>query len=137
MSSTAWIVLGFGLAALVFGGIGIGLLVSAREFRRIAQRVPGQVIRLRPSRGENGTTYFPTVRFTTVIGQQVEAETNYGTNPPVAPVGGPVTVLYDPAKPTRMRLDGFWAGGTVIAVVFAGVGAVFLVVTAAVALSGG
>ncbi|MFC4534802.1 DUF3592 domain-containing protein [Sphaerisporangium dianthi] len=129
MSDTAWIVLGLGLAALVFGGVGTGLLVSEREFRRIAHRVPGQVVRLRPSRGEDGTTYYPTLRFMTVNGQAVEAETRFASNPPVAPVGGGVMVLYDPAGPTRVRVDSFWGGGTVIGVVFAGVGAILLAVT--------
>ncbi|MCW2880645.1 MAG: hypothetical protein JWQ95_4745 [Sphaerisporangium sp.] len=136
MSTSAWIVLGFGLAALVFGGIGTGLLMSTRDFRRIAQRVSGHVVRLRPSRGDNGTVYYPTIRFTTLNGQQVEAEPNFGSNPPVAPVGGQVPVLYDPADPARMRVDSFWGGGTGIGAVFAGVGAVLLTVSIAVVALG-
>ncbi|GGK89925.1 hypothetical protein Sme01_50330 [Sphaerisporangium melleum] len=128
MSTTAWIVLGFGLIALVFGGIGAGLLVSEREFRRIAHRVPGQVVRLRPHHDDGSTTYYPTIRFVTAHGQPVEAEPRVSSNPPVAPVGGAVTVLYDPAAPTRIRLDSFWHGGSFLGVLFAGIGVTFLAV---------
>ncbi|GII60728.1 hypothetical protein Skr01_08130 [Sphaerisporangium krabiense] len=136
MSSTALMVLGFGLIALIFGGVGTALLMSARDFRRIAHRVPGHVVRLRASDGGDGTVYYPTVGFTTLHGQYIEAENGIGSSPPAAPVGGRVTVLYDPERPTRIRLEGLWAGGNVIGVVFAVIGVVFLVVSAAVAAFG-
>ncbi|MEU9889905.1 DUF3592 domain-containing protein [Sphaerisporangium sp. NPDC051011] len=133
MSTTALMVLIFGVIALVFGGIGLGALMSARDFRRIAQRVPGEVVRLRESRDSEGSVYYPTIRFMTLNGQYVEAETHFGSNPPPARVGGRVTVLYDPARPDRIRLEGFWAGGKLIGVLFASLGLVFLVVAAAIA----
>ncbi|WP_405149642.1 DUF3592 domain-containing protein [Sphaerisporangium sp. NBC_01403] len=136
MSTTAWLVLVFGLVALIFGGIGTGMLMSQRDFRRIAQRVPGQVVRLRPSHSSEGTVYYPTIRFTTVSGRPVEVETSVGSSPPVAPVGGEVAVLYDPANPARMRVDSL-LGGNLLGMVFAGTGAVFLLVSIAVVAFGG
>ncbi|MFG1874372.1 DUF3592 domain-containing protein [Sphaerisporangium sp. NPDC049003] len=136
MSVTAWLVLAFGLAALVFGGVGAGLLLSQRDFRRIAHRVPGQVVRLRPSHSSEGTVYYPTIRFTTADGRPVEVEGNVGSSPPIAPVGAEVPVLYDPARPDRMRVDTM-LGGNLIGMVFAGTGAVFLVVCIAVVAFGG
>ncbi|MFC4587802.1 DUF3592 domain-containing protein [Sphaerisporangium corydalis] len=137
MSTNAWLVFAFGLAALVFGGIGAGLLMSQRDFRRIARKVPGQVVRLRPSRTENGVVYYPTIRFTTVNGQRVEAETGFGTNPPMARLGAEVGVLYDPERPSRFRVDSLVGGGTLVGAIFAGVGAVMLGVCVAVAVTGG
>ncbi|GAA1302173.1 hypothetical protein Psi02_48860 [Planotetraspora silvatica] len=113
------------VTALVGGGLGIG----ARRFRRRAERVEGEVVRLRPSRSRNGRiVYHPTVRFTTVYGQRVEAESPLGGTPPPAMPGDRVPVLYDPARPTRVRIDdttnnGFRAGmiflGTALAILSA------------------
>jgi hypothetical protein len=114
------------ITTLVGGGLGIG----ARRFRRRAERVEGEVVRLRPSRSRNGRiVYYPTVRFTTVYGQRVEAESPLGGTPPPAMPGDKVPVLYDPARPTRVRIDnatgsGFLAGmvflGTALAILSAG-----------------
>ncbi|WP_214410405.1 DUF3592 domain-containing protein [Sphaerisporangium fuscum] len=136
MSPTAWIVLGLGLGALAFGGVGAGLLVSHREFRRIAQRAQGQVVHLRRGSTEGGYVYYPTIRFVTAYGQQIEAETNYGSNPPVAPVGGLVAVLYDPEKPSRVRVDSVWGGGVAVGAIFAASAVLLVVVAAGVVLFG-
>ncbi|RCG26789.1 DUF3592 domain-containing protein [Sphaerisporangium album] len=69
----------------------------------------------------------------TLNGQYVEAETGVGSSPPSARVGDRVTVLYDPAGPDRIRLEGFWAGGNGVGVLFAFLGLVFLVAAAAIA----
>ncbi|RCG26788.1 hypothetical protein DQ384_28235 [Sphaerisporangium album] len=60
MSTAALMVLIFGVIALVLGGVGLGLLLSARDFRRIALRVPGEVVRLRERRDDEGSVYYPT-----------------------------------------------------------------------------
>ncbi|MEZ0070688.1 DUF3592 domain-containing protein [Planotetraspora sp. GP83] len=125
-----------GLIGVVFALIGGGLTISARDFRKRAQRVQGEVVRLRPSRSsEGGTVYYPTVRFTTVYGQRVEAECPFGSSPPPAMPGDQVPILYDPAKPTRVRIDSATGSGTLIGVIFLGVGLVLFtagVVVAAV-----
>lgn len=134
MSTSAWLVLGLGLGGLLFGGIGLGMLLAQRDFRRIALRASGQVVRLRPSRADDGVVYYATVRFVTVNGQVVEAETGFGSDPPPAPLGARVRLLYDPARPDRMRMEGLWRSGALIGVVFAGTGAALLVAASCAAV---
>ncbi|WP_182902246.1 DUF3592 domain-containing protein [Microbispora sp. H10830] len=135
MSQTALITLILSGLGLVFGLIGGGITMNAREFRRRAQRSRGLVVGLRASRSDDGTTYYPTIRFTTVYGQQVEAETTYGSNPPPARPGEEVTVLYDPARPTRIRIDSAAGSGTLLGGIFLTVGIVLFTAGAGVALA--
>ena len=109
--------------------------MNAREFRRRARRTRGMVVRLRASRSGDGTVYYPTIRFTTTYGQQVEAETTHGSNPPPALPGEEVPVLYDPAKPTRIRVDSLAGSGTLLGVVFLAIGIVLFAAGAGVALA--
>ncbi|MEN3539859.1 DUF3592 domain-containing protein [Microbispora sp. ZYX-F-249] len=134
MSQTALITLILSGIGLLFGLIGGGITMNAREFRRRAQRTRGLVVGLRASRSDDGTVYYPTIRFTTVYGQQVEAETAYGSNPPPARPGEEVPVLYDPAKPTRIRVDSAAGSGTLLGGVFLAVGIVLFAAGAGVAL---
>lgn len=135
MSQTALITLILSGLGLVFGLIGGGITMNAREFRRRAQRSRGLVVGLRASRSDDGTTYYPTIRFTTVYGQQVEAETTYGSNPPPARPGEEVTVLYDPARPTRIRIDSAAGRGTLLGGIFLAVGIILFTAGAGVALA--
>ncbi|WP_169984425.1 DUF3592 domain-containing protein [Microbispora sp. H10836] len=135
MSQSALITLILSGIGLLFGLIGGGITMNAREFRRRAQRTRGLVVGLRASRSDDGTVYYPTIRFTTMYGQQVEAETAYGSNPPPARPGEEVTVLYDPAKPTRIRIDSAAGSGTLLGGVFLAVGIVLFAAGAGVALA--
>ncbi|GIH48444.1 Protein of unknown function [Microbispora rosea] len=135
MSQTALITLILSGIGLVFGLIGGGITMNAREFRRRAQRARGLVVGLRASRSDDGTSYYPTIRFTTVYGQQVEAETTFGSNPPPARPGEEVTVLYDPARPTRIRIDSAAGSGTLLGGIFLAVGIVLFTAGAGVALA--
>ncbi|MEV4295293.1 DUF3592 domain-containing protein [Microbispora rosea] len=135
MSQTALITLILSGIGLVFGLIGGGITMNAREFRRRAQRAHGLVVGLRASRSDDGTSYYPTIRFTTVYGQQVEAETTFGSNPPPARPGEEVTVLYDPARPTRIRIDSAAGSGTLLGGIFLAVGIVLFTAGAGVALA--
>ncbi|XVQ89813.1 DUF3592 domain-containing protein [Microbispora siamensis] len=135
MSQTALITLILSGLGLVFGLIGGGITMNAREFRRRAQRTRGLVVGLRASRSDDGTSYYPTIRFTTIYGQQVEAETTYGSNPPPARPGEEVTVLYDPARPTRIRIDSAAGSGTLLGGIFLAVGIVLFTAGAGVALA--
>lgn len=120
---------------LVFGLIGGAITMNAREFRRRAQRTRGLVVGLRASRSGNGTVYYPTIRFTTLYGRQVEAETGYGSNPPPARPGEEVPVLYDPDRPTRIRIDSVMGNGMLLGGVFLAFGIVLFTVGAGMALS--
>ncbi|WP_327045709.1 DUF3592 domain-containing protein [Microbispora sp. NBC_01189] len=105
--------------ALVFFGVGAGfalpgavLVLDARRFRRRGARARGQVVRLRIRRSGRTTVYYSTVRFTTACGRQVEAEARFGGNPPPGRPGAFVPVVYDPARPARVRLGGAAHDGT-------------------------
>ncbi|MEV5410166.1 DUF3592 domain-containing protein [Thermopolyspora sp. NPDC052614] len=127
-----------GLVGLVFGLIGLWVLLSARNFKRRAVRAQGHVVALRPDRsGSDGVVYYPTVRFTTAYGQVVEAEANFGSKPAIGPVGHPVKVLYDPTNPVEYRIDSLWGRGTMFAAIFLGIGLVLLGAMTADVLSGG
>ncbi|WP_055478305.1 DUF3592 domain-containing protein [Sphaerimonospora mesophila] len=92
---------------LILSLTGAGMMIYAWNFRRRAQRAEGQVVRLRQGRRarSGGALYYPIIRFTTAYGRQVEAEAPFGTNPPPALRGQQVPLLYDPARPTRVRID--------------------------------
>ncbi|WP_432933670.1 DUF3592 domain-containing protein [Microbispora sp. CA-135349] len=135
MSQTALITLILSGLGLAFGLIGGAFTMNAREFRRRAQRTRGLVVGLRASRSDDGTSYYPRIRFTTMYGQQVEAETTYGSNPPPARPGEEVPVLYDPARPTRIRIDSAAGSGTLLGGIFLAVGVVLFTAGAGVALA--
>lgn len=103
----------FTLVGLLFAGIGVRTVVGSRRFRRVAQPAPGVVtdLRYRPGRGDSSGSYHPVLRFTTADGRQVDTESMYGRSPARARAGDRVTVLYDPADPTRAVLGDTVGGG--------------------------
>ncbi|MFF0575110.1 DUF3592 domain-containing protein [Streptosporangium saharense] len=118
----------------VFTGIGIRVLTVGQRLRRHGTRVPGMVAGLRWSGGDDGV-YYPTLRFQTVQGSMVETESDLGSNPsPVRP-SQQVTVVYDPERPQRARLDGANGGGVLHGVLFLIFGAVVLVASLIFAVS--
>lgn len=131
------------LLVAVFLVVGVGFtlfgvhqLRIARRLARHGVRVPGVVTRLRWDSSESGSggSHYPTLRFQTREGEMVEAESDLGTNPAPARVGQQVTVLYDPAKPVRARLDTAFGRGTVHGWLFASIGTVVTVATVIVIL---
>ena len=56
-------------------------------------------------------TWFPVLRFDAADGRQIGTEAMYGRRPAPARRGDDVTVLYDPADPTRAALEGKFGGG--------------------------
>ncbi|MEU6410494.1 DUF3592 domain-containing protein [Microbispora sp. NPDC046933] len=111
----------FGVGA-GFALLGGGIVLHARRFRRRGRRARGQVVRVRLRRSHRTTTYYSTVRFTTEHGHQVEAEARFGSNPPPGRPGEWVPVVYDPARPARVRVDSAWTDGTLYGGVFLMVG---------------
>lgn len=103
---------------------GRGTQRRERAFRAVAVQVPGMVTGLRFHRfgpagdGPDGA-WFPVLRFTTLDGRYVDTESMYGRSPPSARRGDQVTVVYDPADPTRATIDKpgrrrpRWGGGGV------------------------
>src|SRR3954454_9856438 len=91
-------------AALIVAGVR-----SQREttrFAAAARRTTGVVTGpRRHSGGDTPPRVFPVVPFSLPAGRTAEAQSRYGSQPPPAREGETVTVLYDPADPTRMQLD--------------------------------
>lgn len=114
--------LAFVAFGVFFAANGVRALMTGRRFDRAAHRAEGTVVdvRSRVVRGSSSsgsrsrTVYMPVVRFAIPDGRTVETEAGGGSS--LAPViGSAVTVLYDPAEPTRVRLEGVpGAGGTLV-----------------------
>lgn len=119
--------LAFAAFGLVFVAVGARTVVTARRFLRTAHRVPGLVTELQYRSGDSGGLWYPVLRFTTEDGRQVDTTAMYGTSPAPARAGERVTVLYDPARPTRAALHGR-VGGTLLGGVFVVLGGVFAAV---------
>lgn len=98
-----------------FALIGIGALVgcvawttSMQRFIARAEKAQGRVVALVPHRGDDSTTYAPTVEFLAKDGKTVTFTDSVSSNPPSHQEGDVVPVLYDPAKPEDAHIDSFW-----------------------------
>src|SRR4051794_18489947 len=106
-------------AAIAFG---VMLIVTAsrsqksdRRFARDARRATGTVTGLRRiGGGEARDDLFPIVRFELPDGRTVEAQSRYGSRPAPAEEGDSVTILYDPADPSRIELPGAKGTGVLL-----------------------
>ncbi|MBX6386398.1 MAG: DUF3592 domain-containing protein [Microbispora sp.] len=135
MSQSAVIALILAGVGLVFGLAGGAITMNAWKFRRRAQRTRGLVVGLRVRGVGEDTAYYPTIRFTTLYGRQVEAETAYGSNPPLVRPGEEVPVLYDPDRPTRVRIDNVLGNGMFLGGAFLVFGLLLFTAGAGMALS--
>lgn len=66
--------------------------------------VPGVVTGLVRSTDNDGHTFRPIFRFTTLQGHELELTSKYGEASPPRP-GETVTILYDPQKPRHALID--------------------------------
>ncbi len=110
MSALLKIGIGFGAFGLLFVSIGAGLVLSEWRFGQHAERAQGTLVGLRMVGGSAGPGtgsfyYLPTVRFRTGDGQEIEAESRLGSNPPPGRPGDVVALRFDPRRPERFRLD--------------------------------
>ena len=125
-------VLGAGIP-LLFGALfmTIGLLVwrSGRRLRDQGVQTAATVVRLKTHRDmdSNRTMYAPVVQWVTADGQTMEvaSSTSSGAIRDKYRPGATVTVFYDPAKPTRMLIDGY--EGAWLAILFCVFGGLALV----------
>ncbi|NDZ83131.1 DUF3592 domain-containing protein [Streptomyces sp. SID10853] len=123
-------VMAFGL---LFGAVGGTVLFKTHWLRRRGARACGTVVRLARSSGEGGTSYHPVVQYRTGNGRTMEVRSSLGRSRTSLRPGTPVTVLYDPAKPQRMAIDGYSGGGSMVA--FCVFGAVIFVIGMRILLS--
>ena len=127
------------LVGALFVVFGVRSRRATRSFEARAEQAPGVVTAVNwrmvgHNPGDRTQLAFPVLRFTTADGRPVEAEAAFGTAPPRAREGEPVTVMYDPADPSRPRLSGTGTE-TALALIFTILGAVLIV--AGVALFAG
>jgi hypothetical protein len=107
------IVGGVGVLGLVLAAIGAVAMMRQSRFRRQARTALGTVTGLRSSRSRARAAgevlapgaYYPTVRFLTADGQDVEAEARFASNSSPGQAGQQVTVHYDPADPRRFTTN--------------------------------
>ena len=101
----AGVVLALAVALLVAGA---ATLLHTMRFVQGAERTTGTVIDLSEDfSSDDGTVYYPVVRFTTAEGRTVEFRSSTGSSPP-PDVGDRVEVLYDSDDPQDAQLSGFF-----------------------------
>jgi hypothetical protein len=94
-----------GVGALELG-IGLFFYFRTRSFLERAVDTQGTVTGFVESHSsEGGTTYRPTVKYTTVEGLEQEFTERMGTSPPGFDVGESVKVKYDPKDAGKARID--------------------------------
>lgn len=132
------------LFGAIFSAVGLPLLIIAGFliFRDIAffnkaVEARGTVIELeeKVSRDRDGTSrsYYPRVSFIDNKGKEFTFTSNSGSNPPGFSEGEEVTVLYDPASPSKAKIDTFfqtWGMSffvAILGVIFSALGLSFLI----------
>ena len=113
------------LIGFITFGIGGGLTYHQIIFRQNAIQVPGEVINLSESCDDDGCAYRPTVRFTTLEGETVFYNSNYGSYPPEYEVGENVAVLYKSKNPKKAIIAG---EGGILRFIYMGVGGAIILV---------
>ncbi len=85
--------------------LGIFFYFRTRSFLERAVEVQGTVTGHVESRSsDSGTTYRPTVQYTSADGQSQEFTDRMGSSPPSHDVGESVPVKYDPQNPGKARI---------------------------------
>ena len=109
--------LAFVAVGVLFAVLGVRNLRAGNRFIRTAGQASGEVTDVRARSVGHGSdsnlAFFPVVRFQLPDGRVVEAETDEGVNFKRPRAGQPVTVLYDPAEPTHVRIAGAVGGAMV------------------------
>jgi hypothetical protein len=91
--------LGLGLLVL---GLTLYLWSDTKSF--LAKAVPTTGIVLDLEAQDNGESFVPIVGFQTLTGQKLEYHSSVSIGPPAYRVGDKVTVLYDPANLSNVRI---------------------------------
>jgi len=115
-----------GLGAALVGAVVLAglVLVHARDVVRQKALVPatGVVVEQRNESYGTRSRVVLTIRFTTAAGRRVDFQRTYDSTATTRPAkGDAVTVLYDPADPTRSEIqDGNWVGYALVGAVGTG-----------------
>ncbi len=115
------------LLTLIFGGVGILLLVLAAvvfvvetAYLNRAKIAVGTVTELYKSiHDEGGSSYCPVFRFTTPDGKTVSYRGNVCASPPAYKIGDRAELYYDPQNINDVQMNDFWSEYTGIIVLVA------------------
>ncbi|MEU3453145.1 DUF3592 domain-containing protein [Micromonospora sp. NPDC006766] len=102
------------MSGLGSAGIGYGTVRFWRDRRllREGRRVPGEVVDLLVSKIRSGEIYTPVVRYHTTDGMLMTSSPGRWRQSPFTPDGNPVTVVYDPSRPSRILVVPDGGSGT-------------------------
>ncbi|MFC5184612.1 DUF3592 domain-containing protein [Actinomadura harenae] len=111
-----------GLFTVLLGVLSLGALIGAWVDLRLSlrgRRADGELVRIREQTYSDGDSrFYPVVAFTPRGGERIEVESGVGkAHPPQWPAASPgskVGVLYDPARPQRVEVDGYERDGSVM-----------------------
>jgi len=126
--SVLFILIGVGIVVL-----GVTFWFRSRSFLARAVRTSGVIVDLQRERSRagdgHGTVYRPIFRFTGPDGRDIVRRAGSASSHPRLRPGEPVTVLFDPQRPSEARIDTLDNRGPMAAVltvifgiVFAGIG---------------
>lgn len=128
-----WVGRLFILVGSIFFIVGGFLLWGAYDFMQTAQRTTGVVLSVDRivTRDSDGTsvTYSPTFRYADLSGALHESSPSLRSSAYNFPIGSEVEILFDPAQPTTIRVDGFFSTWGFPGA-FAAFGALFIVIGA-------
>ncbi|MBY8874454.1 DUF3592 domain-containing protein [Micromonospora sp. PLK6-60] len=122
------------MTVLALAGAAYAVIRLRRDLRLLARgtRVPGEVVDLRPvTLGHGPRTYYPVVRYRTPDGRDLTATPGRWRQTPLSGAPGPVTVVLDPARPTRILVEAPGIGTSSVVVPFVTLLGVSVIVLAA------
>jgi hypothetical protein len=95
------------LSTVILIVLSIWFTYTSYKFSTSGEEVQGTVVRLESSTSDGSTTYSPVYSYT-VDGKKYEYESVNSSNPPAHEVGEVVTLLYDPERPDKARVNSFF-----------------------------
>ncbi|HWE94776.1 MAG TPA: DUF3592 domain-containing protein [Tepidisphaeraceae bacterium] len=96
------------LPSFVALGLGVHFYRSTKGFVGRAVACQGRVVELKATRNENGSTYYPVFAYSDASGTQRQGQSNVSSNLPGYSLGDAISLLYDPANPSDVRVNSFW-----------------------------
>lgn len=128
MDTELWYAVLAGAVAIV---LGLFIVLRAWLFQRGAERAPGKVMGFSGVSQHEGDSREAKFEFETLDGHKIIANAHLGQSSGEVSMGEEITVMYDPKKPTRAKIDKAGMRGYQIGWVVVGIGA-FIAVTAIV-----
>ncbi|TVT40642.1 hypothetical protein FNT36_14330 [Hymenobacter setariae] len=100
----SWFNLLFTIVPLAYGVAIVRELLLVRRLRSVGIEIVGRVVHQREVESRNGAYFVPTISFTTLLGQLIEAESAVRSSGFEFFDGDEVVLYYDPDEPGRFLL---------------------------------